>query len=674
MTSTRSCSFARAPWHLPARLGHRGSPVRAGRQPLDECLDLAGERLHLRDLVGLPGEPDRQVQRLRPLRDRGCPVPPAPGIPDGVVQQAGQPGRPRGPGEELGILALLGQPHLGELQGLVRRADGQVQRGAAPGRVDHLPVPAGRPGVQGHHGRIGAAGGEQGLERGLMQPSALPTEQLAGDRLPDQGMSKGELVLPGLGQDAAVDQLTQGADQLLLVRAGHLGEQVERETVTEYRRRLHDPLPRRVEVVDLPPECFGEVPRQRMLAQRVQILALVPAYQLLEEERVAAGPLVQRRHWPIRGGGAGDRGEQAGGLRLVEWLESEAGDVVAPLQLVQQRGDRVAAGHLGRPVRADEQQRPTLVGEPLEERRALRVDPMQVLEDDDRRPAARHGVRDRQTGVQPLYRTSRRVGEGVEEAVVDAGPPVDGIQQHLVRPGERPGIGVADQHDRLGGKAVQQLLDEPGLTDAWLAGDDRHPRAVGRREPREMAQLAIAAHHHRDGASTRCPPGARLPSGYGEVVMLASACAERPRCLLGVRRRSRRATVSRRCRSARLASSRCRSRMSTSPNSGWRSIFRLLRSSAMTPPSLAGGDRVPSAARIYLLPPWVPSRCSGASRHAQGCRGSWRCCRWAGAVVPRCLSPFRCPGLGVAVIGLCGAEVVAERGERGVGVVAAPDQ
>ena len=49
------------------------------------------------------------------------------------------------------------------------------------------------------------------------------------------------------------------------------------------------------------------------------------AQQLLEEERVAAGALVQRGHGAVRRGRAGDRGEQRGGVGLGEPFERRRG-------------------------------------------------------------------------------------------------------------------------------------------------------------------------------------------------------------------------------------------------------------------------------------------------------------------------------------------------------------
>ncbi len=148
-------------------------------------------------------------------------VAPAPAVPQGVVQQAGQPRRPGGGGEQIGVVGRLVEAHLGQLQGLVGGADGEVERGAAAGRGDHVVVPAGAAGVVRHHGRVGGAAAQQRVQRRLVQPAALPAEHLVGDRLAHQRVPERELVLAGLDQDAPGDQVAQHGDELVLARAGH---------------------------------------------------------------------------------------------------------------------------------------------------------------------------------------------------------------------------------------------------------------------------------------------------------------------------------------------------------------------------------------------------------------------------------------------------------------------
>jgi hypothetical protein len=368
---------------------------------------------------------------------------------------------------------------------------------------------------------------------------------------------EGELVLAGLHQHAPADQVAQPGDQLVLTRAGHRGEQVERDAMAEHRGGLDDPVTERVEIVDLAAQHVGEAPRQRLLDQRLHVVPGHRAQQLLQEERVATGAVVQRRRGTHRRRGAGGRGQQRRGLRGGETIQPYVGDGMPAFHPREQPGHRLPPGHLVRPVRADEQPRPPLVGDPLEQHGTLRVGPVQILEDDDRRRVPDQLGQQRQPGVQPLDRTAPRVGERRQLLLVDLRPPVDGVQQHLVRPGQRTGLGVADQDHGPGRDGRQQLVDQAGLADARLTRDERDRRLPRRGEPRQPAQLAVAPDHHRAGTAAEGSHAARLPVG-------------RPRTLGAFRaRRASRAMVSRRPRSASAISSRWRSLARTSSRSGW---------------------------------------------------------------------------------------------------------
>ncbi len=111
------------------------------------------------------------------------------------------------------------------------------------------------------------AAGEQRVERGLVQPAALPAEQLAGQRLADQRVPERELVLAGLDQDALVDQrrAAPGSGRPRGVPVT-VGEQVERHPVAEHRGRLDDAAGVRVEAVDLAAQHLGDAPRQRLVS------------------------------------------------------------------------------------------------------------------------------------------------------------------------------------------------------------------------------------------------------------------------------------------------------------------------------------------------------------------------------------------------------------------------
>jgi len=78
-------------------------------------------------------------------------------------------------------------------------------------------------------------------------------------------------------------------DQLTLVEARDLGEQVEPDAPTEHGGGLQHPLGAAVELVDLGAEQFGEVPRQGPGGQIVEVVGVDAQEELLEVEGVAAG-------------------------------------------------------------------------------------------------------------------------------------------------------------------------------------------------------------------------------------------------------------------------------------------------------------------------------------------------------------------------------------------------
>ena len=314
----------------------------------------------------------------------------------------------------------------------------------------------------------------------------------------------------------AVHQVAQDHDELVLVGLGDRGEQVEGHLPAEHGRRFDDPLLGRAEVVELAAQRLGHVPRQRPFAELVEVVVAAGLEQLLEEERVAAGAVVQRD-----GGAVGRRVPDDGleELRRVgeaEAVEAQVDDGVPALEARQQLGERVPAGDLVGPVGADEQPAAGQVGHPLEEGDALRVGPVQVLEDDDRRAGRGEVADDLQPGLQPLHHPAVRVGDrlhqGRVELVRDGGAAVHGVEQQLERPAQRARVGLPAQ-DRHGGRLGRdQLLDQAGLADAGLPGQDRHGRRSTVDEHAEAAQLVGAPHHHLAHPTTARPHGTSLPA------------------------------------------------------------------------------------------------------------------------------------------------------------------
>ena len=215
----------------------------------------------------LPVEADEQAQRLGPALDVTDLISfelQAAGVIDGVVVQAGQPGRVGGGRPQLHVAVGLGQPELGQAERLVTRPDGLVVASAGPNQVHHLVEAAGAVGVAGHRREVGAVRPAQHVQGGLVDAAVLAPEQPALDRLPRQVVAEPEDVRVGLEQEAACDEAAEHGDQLALVHSGDLGQHVEGHPSAEHRRGLDHVAFDRFEVVDLAAEDLGQVPRERL--------------------------------------------------------------------------------------------------------------------------------------------------------------------------------------------------------------------------------------------------------------------------------------------------------------------------------------------------------------------------------------------------------------------------
>jgi hypothetical protein len=123
-----------------------------------------------------------------------------------------------------------------------------------------------------------------------------------------------------------------------------------------------------------------------------------------------------------------------------------------------------------------------------------------------------------QAGVQPFHRAAVRVGQLVQHRLGHARPPVDRVQQHLVGPGQRAGLGVPDEDLGVGRQAEGQLGDQPGLPDTGLPSDDHHLRPTRRGELRQSTKLAVAADHHRTVA---------IPPAHGSTLAAVRGAGRR---------------------------------------------------------------------------------------------------------------------------------------------------
>jgi hypothetical protein len=78
------------------------------------------------------------------------------------------------------------------------------------------------------------------------------------------------------------------------------------------------------------------------------------------------------------------------------------------------------------------------------------------------------------------------------------GVTVERVEQHLQRAAHRARIGLAGQHQRAGRRPLDELLDEPGLADAGLAGHERDGGGrPGAEQNNQAVELDRPADHHR---------------------------------------------------------------------------------------------------------------------------------------------------------------------------------
>jgi hypothetical protein len=149
-----------------------------------------------------------------------------------------------------------------------------------------------------------------------------------------------------------------------------------------------------------------------------------------------------------------------------------------------------------------------------------RVGPLQVLQDEDepgrfgRGPQRRHGRLD---GEEPRGRVGRRLGGEFQQGGAEVADAVAArlVEQPVPQPERRGALvrsGPPDQYRAAaGGRFPRDRLDERGLADARLAGDDRDGAvssvsAAGSEEGAECFEFVVAADR---GHGCDRPPGRR---------------------------------------------------------------------------------------------------------------------------------------------------------------------
>jgi hypothetical protein len=368
-------------------------------------------------------------------------------------------------------------------------------------------------------------------------------------------------------EELAADERREMGREVGLVLAGRGGERGDRERLADDGRRLEQGAVRRVEGVeprgDERVEACGDGERSEVARRAIGAVGQLEAALgdespdgLDRVERDAVGPLEDR---PCRGlGEAGDEPLEEAAHRLgVERLERQrregAGRRTPPGSPLQQ---------LGASQRHDEDRRAVGPGEEmLDEVQEPAVGPLEVLEQQDRRPLLGDPLEEdppgreeaiAATGRRRLEAEQRQQGRFHPAAVLlvrdvlghrggdasarrrlvvglgQAGPPAD----HLAKRPERDPLPVrrgaaAVPPDRLR-DAVGPLLELPGeaaLADAGRAGDRDEPGAAiaphGRQGVPQEAEILVAADERRlreVGAPAAAPLGhdpQRPPGRHG---------------------------------------------------------------------------------------------------------------------------------------------------------------
>ena len=285
-------------------------------------------------------------------------------------------------------------------EGLGRGQDGLGRLGRPHRRGQRADQVVAGQTMVGQLGRGAAGVGGQPTGIGGVQPHLLARQQVAVDRLLEQGMAEG--VAPGGGVDhehPSVDRLAQALLQVGLGQAGDLGEQRVGHPPAGHRRRPQHPLGRLGQPLDPGQQHLGQGPRQLDPG-----VASPGGQQLLGEERVALGAGVDALHLLRRQWSTGDRLQVLGQLGLGERGQLHPLHSGQPDQLGQQRPQRVTPVQLIGPV-ADRQGHPARAqgaGQEGDHVPGGRVGPVQVLQHQHHRRPLGAAHQHRPHGIEHL--------------------------------------------------------------------------------------------------------------------------------------------------------------------------------------------------------------------------------------------------------------------------------
>ena len=228
-----------------------------------------------------------------------------------------------------------------------------------------------------------------------------------------------------------------------------------------------------------------------------------PAEDLLDEERVAAGAGVDAGGDVV---GAEQRAGECGDVVLVEPAQPDAVERAVALEVGERAGERAVAAEFGVPVGADDRERPGArrpEHEAREQQRAA-IGPVEVVDhQQQRRAVGERGV----DGVEQAVAGAGFTGRAGLERV--GGP---GLAQRLRERLERRErlLRAAAEQDggAVGERRGGELVGEPGLADAGLAGQQHQPAVAvhlhaGPRRAQAVELGAAADERGRVGALER---------------------------------------------------------------------------------------------------------------------------------------------------------------------------
>ena len=330
----------------------------------------------------------------------------------------------------------------------------------------------------------------RGLDRlphPLVDPRPPRRRHALVQRLPDQRVREqvAPSLLVGLDQQLRAERLLQRRQELFLAEQHDPLEQRRIDIAADHRsdaqelgrRRLEPPEPERDHLLD----PLGEP--EPLELRRARAADLHPgldqvADDLLDEERIALGLLVQGMGECTRGAHPGPHPDELGGLGLAEPPEVELGGEAVPAQLAERVRERVPA--LGRPVRADDQQARRVRGasEMAQQQQRRPVGPLEVVEHEQ------HRRRPRELDEQPHHRLEQPVALGLGLVLwrwrkIGGAPAQLGDQPRELRPV------LARARPQVGERGVQGPVPE-GLEER-LVGND----GLARRAPREHDRARV---------------------------------------------------------------------------------------------------------------------------------------------------------------------------------------